>query len=57
MIFGYSGGLEIAFDKQKSLELELKPEKDKFTLNDLIIYLRDEQVKGKPEFFVSGDSL
>jgi len=53
----YSGGLELVFDKQKTLQIEVPSDKKDFNIQDLIVLLRDNYLKGKPEFFVGGDVL
>eukprot|EP00331_Platyophrya_macrostoma_P028867 CAMPEP_0176458872 /NCGR_PEP_ID=MMETSP0127-20121128/32883_1 /TAXON_ID=938130 /ORGANISM="Platyophrya macrostoma, Strain WH" /LENGTH=97 /DNA_ID=CAMNT_0017849587 /DNA_START=32 /DNA_END=325 /DNA_ORIENTATION=- len=51
-----SGGLELLFDKQKTIALELEGEKVK-NIHDLIFYMKDNLLKEKPELFITGDSL
>ena len=57
MYLVYSGGLELLFDKQKKLTINIESKKEQFTLADLIVHLRDKHLKAKPELFVSGDNL
>ena len=57
MYFLYSGGLELLFDKQKKLTINVESKTEQFTLADLIVHLRDKHLKAKPELFVSGDNL
>jgi len=52
-----SGGLELVFDKKKTLEIDIPGDKKDFNIQDLIVLLRDNYLKGKPEFFVGGDVL
>ncbi len=49
-----SGGLELLFDKQTNLSLEVQ---DGTTIKDLIQILKNEHLKEKPDLFVQGDTV
>lgn len=51
-----SGGLELLFDKQKSVEVEFAEQKE-IPLKDLLVHIRDNLVKERPEFFMQDDSV
>lgn len=50
----FSGGLELLFNKQKKLQLEVEP-KDNFTVHDLIQSLKLKIVE-KSDFFLNKDN-
>ena len=52
-----SGGLELLFDNEKTLSLSVPTEDGVLTLNQLIVYIRDNCLKERPELFVADDSV
>lgn len=52
-----SGGLELLFDNKKTLSLSVPTEDGVLTLNQLIVYIRDNCLKERPELFVADDSV
>lgn len=51
----FSGGLELLFNNQKSLSVEVS--EAEFTVTQLIEHLRKNYVQEKEEMFVQGDSV
>ena len=55
---GFSGGAELLFDNQRSINLILDKSNDKpWTLGRLIEYLKDNYLKERPELFVQGSTV
>lgn len=54
---GFSGGVELLFDNQRSLQLDLPNDGAAWTLRRLIQHLKTEHLKWKQELFVQGDKL
>jgi ubiquitin related modifier 1 len=53
--FSFSGGLELMFENQKTLNVELAEEQ--VTVERLIDILKKDYLKEKPEMFVAGNSV
>ena len=53
----FSGGLELLFDNEKTLSLSVPMEGGALTLDQLIVYIRDNCLKERPELFVADDSV
>lgn len=54
---GFSGGAELLFNNQKSLQLTLKNDEKAWTLGRLIEHLKTDHLKERPELFVSGPTV
>lgn len=50
-----SGGLELLFNKQTKLDVELPGTVT--TIKDLVFYMKEKYLTEKPELFISGDSV
>ncbi|CAH0730850.1 unnamed protein product, partial [Brenthis ino] len=61
----FGGGAELLFDKIKKREVELPPlnkyfpdcNRDEWTIKDLLIWIKDNLLKERPELFLQGDSV
>uniref|UniRef100_A0A0G4I5S6 Ubiquitin-related modifier 1 homolog n=1 Tax=Chromera velia CCMP2878 TaxID=1169474 RepID=A0A0G4I5S6_9ALVE len=53
----FSGGLELLVDKQKKHEVVLESTKQKVTVADLIVHIRDQMLKERHDLFALGDNL
>ncbi|KAI9204584.1 ubiquitin-related modifier 1 [Polychytrium aggregatum] len=55
----FSGGMELLFDNQKSVDVTLPAEyvSGQATMKELIAYVRDNLLVERPELFVQGDSV
>jgi hypothetical protein len=51
----FSGGLELIFNKNKKMEIEVERDTESYTILDLIAVLR-EKISEKPEFFLTKDN-
>ena len=54
LILIYSGGLELIFNKEKKMKLEIK-DKSNITIKELLLILKEKIVE-KPEFFLNKDN-
>jgi ubiquitin related modifier 1 len=52
-----SGGLELLFDNEKELALDVPAASGKLSLDELILFVRDNCLKERPELFVADDSV
>ncbi|XP_039762933.1 ubiquitin-related modifier 1 homolog [Pararge aegeria] len=61
----FGGGAELLFDKVKKREVELPALKkyfpdcqtDKWTIRELLLWIKDNLLKERPELFLQGDSV
>ncbi|XP_071946913.1 ubiquitin-related modifier 1-like [Antedon mediterranea] len=53
----FSGGAELLFDKIKNHEVKLKKVDDKWTIKKLLVWIKDNMLKERPELFIQGDSI
>ncbi|XP_054716569.1 ubiquitin-related modifier 1-like [Uloborus diversus] len=53
----FSGGLELLFNNQKTVDLVLPAKEEKWTIKALIAYLKSNLLQERPELFVQGDSV
>ncbi|XP_047522767.1 ubiquitin-related modifier 1 homolog [Pieris napi] len=61
----FGGGAELLFDKIKKREVELpslkkyfpESENEKWTIKELLVWMKDNLLKERPELFVQGDSV
>ncbi|KAM3955024.1 ubiquitin-related modifier 1 [Aphomia sociella] len=61
----FGGGAELLFDKIKKRDIELPALKkcypdcrnDKWTIRELLVWLKDNLLRERPELFVQGDSV
>ncbi|XP_052748148.1 ubiquitin-related modifier 1 homolog [Galleria mellonella] len=61
----FGGGAELLFDKIKRREVELPvlkkyfPDcpKEKWTIRELLVWLKDNLLRERPELFIQGDSV
>ena len=54
LILIYSGGLELIFNKEKKMKLEIK-DKSNISIKELLLILKEKIVE-KPEFFLNKDN-
>ena len=54
---GFSGGAELLFNNQRSLNFDLNRSDKPWTLARLIQYLKDNHLKERPELFVQGSTV
>lgn len=52
---GFSGGLELLFDKITKIDLEIA--KDEVLMKDVIAELHQKHLKEKPELFIAGNTV
>ncbi|XP_033221441.1 ubiquitin-related modifier 1 [Belonocnema kinseyi] len=52
----FGGGAELLFDKTKKYEVEL-PAGEEWTLKRLLIWIKDNLLKERPELFLQGDTV
>lgn len=52
----FSGGLELLFEKRKQIDLAV-PLKEGFPLKDLLKYIRDKELKERPELFMQEETI
>uniref|UniRef100_A0A0K8RKX7 Ubiquitin-related modifier 1 homolog n=1 Tax=Ixodes ricinus TaxID=34613 RepID=A0A0K8RKX7_IXORI len=53
----FGGGAELLFGNQKKHDVTLSKSSEKWTLKQLIHWLKTNLLKGREEFFVQGDSI
>merc|ERR1712202_24607 len=53
----FSGGAELLFDKKKKYEVNLPTQTDKWTLQLLLFWMRDNLLKERPELFLKDNSV
>ncbi|XP_050372824.1 ubiquitin-related modifier 1 homolog 2 [Argentina anserina] len=55
----FGGGLELLCDSVKihKVNVELQKEAEKFTMKDLLAWIRTNLIKERPEMFMKGDSV
>ncbi|XP_013193847.2 ubiquitin-related modifier 1 [Amyelois transitella] len=61
----FGGGAELLFDKIKRREIELPPlkkcypdlEQDSWRIRELLIWIKDNLLRERPELFLQGDSV
>ncbi|CAD5118712.1 DgyrCDS7393 [Dimorphilus gyrociliatus] len=52
----FSGGAEMLFDNKKSHEVNL-PDTEKWTIGSLLLWIRDNLLRDKPELFLQDDTI
>ncbi|XP_071485496.1 ubiquitin-related modifier 1-like [Diadema antillarum] len=53
----FSGGAELLFDKVKHHAVTLKKGESKWTLKGLLVWIKDNLLKERPELFIQGDTV
>ncbi|XP_022326340.1 ubiquitin-related modifier 1-like [Crassostrea virginica] len=53
----FSGGAELLFDKVKKHDVELPASETKWTIRNLLPYIRDNLLKERPELFMQGETV
>lgn len=53
----FGGGIELLFDKQKSIELKLDTRGQEWNISKLIQHLSENYIKERVELFRSGDKI
>ncbi|XP_069689742.1 ubiquitin-related modifier 1 isoform X1 [Periplaneta americana] len=53
----YSGGAELLFDNIKKHDVTLPETKEKWTIKSLLVWIKDNLLKERPELFLQGDSV
>lgn len=53
-----SGGLELLFDNQRSMEVEIPMDRDEqLTVREAMAWMRDNVLVERPEMFMKGDTM
>ncbi|KAK9702310.1 Urm1 (Ubiquitin related modifier) [Popillia japonica] len=52
----FSGGAELLFDNKRHYNIDL-PNKDKWKLSDLLLWLKDNLLSERPELFIQNNSV
>ena len=53
----FGGGAELLFDKVKNHDVTLPEVKDTWTIRTLLVWIKENMLKERPELFVQGDSV
>ncbi|XP_052673661.1 ubiquitin-related modifier 1-like [Crassostrea angulata] len=53
----FSGGAELLFDKVKKHNIELPASEKKWTIGNLLLYIKDNLLKERPELFMQGETV
>lgn len=53
----FSGGAELLFDKIKKHSIKLPEKSDKWTIRSLLVWMKDNLLKERPELFLKDDSV
>ena len=53
----FGGGAELLFDKVKNHDVTLPEAKDTWTIRNLLVWIKENMLKERPELFVQGDSV
>ena len=53
----FGGGAELLFDKVKNHDVVLPDSKDTWTIRTLLVWIKDNMLKERPELFIQGDSV
>ncbi|KAI9591809.1 ubiquitin-related modifier 1 [Syncephalis fuscata] len=53
----FSGGMELLFDQQREISVELPAAANVATMRDLLPWIREELLKERPELFMQGDTV
>ncbi|XP_069689743.1 ubiquitin-related modifier 1 isoform X2 [Periplaneta americana] len=53
----FGGGAELLFDNIKKHDVTLPETKEKWTIKSLLVWIKDNLLKERPELFLQGDSV
>jgi len=53
----FSGGAELLFDKIKKHSVKLAAKSEKWTIRSLLVWMKDNLLKERPELFLKDDSV
>lgn len=53
----FAGGAELLFGKQKNHSIDLPDDKAPWTLRTLLVWIRENLLRERPELFIQGDSV
>ncbi|ESO85936.1 hypothetical protein LOTGIDRAFT_130181, partial [Lottia gigantea] len=53
----FSGGAELLFDHIKKHQVSLPQQNDKWTIKKLLIWMKDNLLKERPELFLQGETV
>ena len=53
----FGGGMEQIFGNKKKHEVTLEKKEEPWTLQDLVLWMKDNLLEGKPELFVLNNTL
>lgn len=57
-VHGCSGGMELLFDNQRNVKVEIPLQEAKaLTVRDTMIWMRDHVLRERPEMFMKGDTI
>jgi ubiquitin related modifier 1 len=57
MVRIFSGGMELLFDQQREISVELSESANVTTIRDLLPWIRQELLKERPELFMQEDTV
>jgi ubiquitin related modifier 1 len=53
----FAGGAELLFGKQKNHSIDLPDNKTSWTIKTLLVWIRENLLRERPELFIQGDSV
>ncbi|XP_025832541.1 ubiquitin-related modifier 1 [Agrilus planipennis] len=53
----FGGGAELLFDNKKTVTISLPEKKEKWTIEHLLIWIKDNLLKERQEMFLQGNSV